>query len=693
MGMQKSDELAEVVGLMYKQFEELDFGFYQVLVSIYDTKNNVIEWWSRGFGDVELPQRNMLPIIDHPFSNDLLDKWKNGVESYQHILEGEMKKSWDEHLFTQTDLKHFPQEIKDKMRSFDHVFLTDVFMKYGSLQAAGNAPLPADKEKILKRFTKALDHAYTRMMDLQNAEAQTREAQIEAALERVRSKTMAMQRSEELDTVIKTVYSELKHLDISFKRCFIMIFDEHKGATWWMGSPDDDLFHQGFYVQYHTHPPHLAYLKGWEERQQKWEYWLKGQIKKDWDKFIFNETELAKLPPIVIHDMKSFDVAYLAASFENFGCMTTGGIERLSEESFGILNRFAKVFDQTYTRFNDLKQAEAQAREAQIEVALERIRARAMAMHSSNELMDVANILREQMGLLGQPDLETSVVNLFEEDSELIFSWNASRVPGSSEKIVSSVTSFLKNSSELTREMMSLYHSKEKEYTLEAAGLKLMEFLKVLIEANPRVADYIGNNPPEKVFYHFTTFTGGNLLTVSYQPPSEETKSLQRRAASVFDMAYRRYLDLKKAEAQAREAQIEVALERVRAKVMAMTNSKELNATSLVFGEQLRKLNIDWQFSYFWLIDEAKNDTTFWITWPDYKTSFTAYTMDEAAEYFNDCLVAWRGGVKIHDNYVPPEGVQAWLDTFQRIADDAGGVAKEIMMHQHFLLVFIIMMP
>ena len=63
MGMQKSDELAEVVGLMYKQFEELDFGFYQVLVSIYDIKNNVIEWWSRGFGDVDLPQRNI--AADH----------------------------------------------------------------------------------------------------------------------------------------------------------------------------------------------------------------------------------------------------------------------------------------------------------------------------------------------------------------------------------------------------------------------------------------------------------------------------------------------------------------------------------------------------------------------------------------------------------------------------------------------------
>ena len=48
-----------------------------------------------------------------------------------------------------------------------------------------------------------------------------------------------------------------------------------------------------------------------------------------------------------------------------------------------IVFRFAKVFDLTYTRFNDLKQAEAQAREAKIEAALERVRAKAMAMHKS----------------------------------------------------------------------------------------------------------------------------------------------------------------------------------------------------------------------------------------------------------------------------------------------------------------------
>jgi hypothetical protein len=87
---------------------------------------------------------------------------------------------------------------------------------------------------------------------------------------------------------------------------------------------------------------------------------------------------------------------------------------------------------------------------------------------------------------------------------------------------------------------------------------------------------------------------------------SEDEKKILLRFSIEFERTYTRFLDLQKSEAQARDAQIEVALERIRSKVMAMSSSKDLDETSLVFGEQLRKLGIDWQFSYFWLIDEAK---------------------------------------------------------------------------------------
>ena len=67
------------------------------------------------------------------------------------------------------------------------------------------------------------------------------------------------------------------------------------------------------------------------------------------------------------------------------------------QEDFAILNRFAKVFEQTYTRFLDIQKAEAQAKEAQIEAALERVRARAMAMHKSKELQTVVQVLYQQL--------------------------------------------------------------------------------------------------------------------------------------------------------------------------------------------------------------------------------------------------------------------------------------------------------
>src|SRR4030095_4828068 len=63
--------------------------------------------------------------------------------------------------------------------------------------------------------------------------------------------------------------------------------------------------------------------------------------------------------------------------------------------------RFANVFDQAYTRFLDLQKAEAQAREAKIETALERVRSRTMGMQKSDELQETNTIIFQQIESLG----------------------------------------------------------------------------------------------------------------------------------------------------------------------------------------------------------------------------------------------------------------------------------------------------
>src|SRR6187402_3999876 len=91
-----------------------------------------------------------------------------------------------------------------------------------------------EQHSILRRFAKAFGQAYTRFLDLQKAEAQAKEAQIEAGLERVRSRAMAMQSSEELNVLIGTVFTELTKLDLVLTRCAIWTFDREGGTIWWM---------------------------------------------------------------------------------------------------------------------------------------------------------------------------------------------------------------------------------------------------------------------------------------------------------------------------------------------------------------------------------------------------------------------------------------------------------------------------
>ena len=88
---------------------------------------------------------------------------------------------------------------------------------------------------------------------------------------------------------------------------------------------------------------------------------------------------------------------------------------QLSAEQIEIMLRFAKVFQQTYTRFQDLQKAEAQTKEAQIEAALERVRSRSKAMHKSTELLEAGEILFAEINRLGIESLTAGYVLMDKE--------------------------------------------------------------------------------------------------------------------------------------------------------------------------------------------------------------------------------------------------------------------------------------
>ena len=105
--------------------------------------------------------------------------------------------------------------------------ITSAFFSKGTCHFLRRCAGSGEHSITWKDLRKVFEQTYTRFLDLQKAEAQAREAQIEAALERVRSRTMGMQKSEELKEVIQVVYEQFVHLNIHVEHTgFIMDYKE-----------------------------------------------------------------------------------------------------------------------------------------------------------------------------------------------------------------------------------------------------------------------------------------------------------------------------------------------------------------------------------------------------------------------------------------------------------------------------------
>jgi hypothetical protein len=141
-------------------------------------------------------------------------------------------------------------------------------MSHGTLEIAGPEPLPEDKGLILQRFAKVIDLTYRRVEDLQKAEAQAREAQIEAALERVRSRSMAMQKSTELNIILATMFTELSSLGVEMARNVIWIYNpEDRSVRWWAANPEAESGAESYLITSQRHPVYHEYWKAWKKEE------------------------------------------------------------------------------------------------------------------------------------------------------------------------------------------------------------------------------------------------------------------------------------------------------------------------------------------------------------------------------------------------------------------------------------------
>src|SRR6187200_2993873 len=274
--------------------------------------------------------------------------------------------------------------------------------------------------------------------------------------------------------------------------------------------------------------------------------------------------------------MRANEKVYLSASFNNFGCLTLATLESLSDEHFDIMLRFAKVFDLTYTRFNDLKQAEAQAREAKIEAALERVRAKAMAMHKSDDLKIAVATVFEELDKLNLGLIRCGIAILDKEKPRgdiwiTIKSDHGNTIEVSGDESLD-IHPLLKGAYDAWLKL--------EDFSYVLQNDDLINYYKAITKTNfqqPVSATFTTEKKDQQQYYFNAVFQDGSLFAFLDTAFTDEAKTVMKRFANVFNLTYKRFLDLQKAEAQAREAKIEAALEKVRGSTMAMQKSEDLS--------------------------------------------------------------------------------------------------------------------
>lgn len=579
MAMKHSDELADASLLLDQQIRGLGIKIRGCAFNVYGDEEST-EWFSNEMGTMHTYKTPREKVFLRYY-----EAGKKGETLLIKEFSGKECVDWYNYLCTLPVIGDGLKEMIANGGSFptrqiDHVS----FFKYGYLLFLTFEPVP-EAHDIFISFAKVFEQTYTRFLDLQKAEAQAREAKIEAALERVRSRSMAMYSTYELSDVIFLLYQELIKLDFSLDRSIIVIIHpESKEKVYWMAGHEGMISENGFRIPYFSHPFNNALFEHYYKKDILWTYNLAGNEKKIWDDFAFNKSELSKLPDFIQLGMKSFEEIHFTISSDSFGALLVASTSILKQMQTDVITRFAKVFNQSYTRFLDLRKAEEQTKEAQIETGLERVRSRTLAMQKSDELADTSIVIFEQLINLGiEPN--RLFIGIIKEETRSIEAW-ATNEDGT--KINNHFTLHTDKNVSVNK-MYEGWKHKKTSTSIDMKSKELQDYFHYL--SDEMQIPFQGGLKQKRRVQTIAYFEQGLIGMASSEEQPAATIQLLERFAAVFNLTYTRFNDLKIAEAHAIQAEKDLVQITI-AKQTAEVALVELQATQaqLIQSEKMASL-------------------------------------------------------------------------------------------------------
>ena len=450
------------------------------------------------------------------------------------------------------------------------VSIVDVPFEQGTLAAnrIGENAFSADDVHLVERFTSVFALGYQRHLDLQAAEQRARDAELARAHEHVRTVVSSMEKADDIGRVVDVLREELRSVGVTCDQVGINIIDPETLAvqTDWNSELEVD-----------ESLPTPERRPGTDAREKLIQTWRDETV---WNR-ARSETYI-DAPGWVV------DVPFQFGTLAMNRGQRDPDATQFTDDEVAALEAFADVVSLGYTRFSDFAMLEQQNRQLTIDRAVERVRAAALAMQSTEDLPKLAGVLRQQLvefGFEGAPtvtylDRETGrgiglgclpnpktyglplADHLIEVDGDTVVTM-AEIDPETAQRV---------------RDVWEL--GRPKRQVLDVADPEfrgLREGVLRRIEVDLAEADRVGFLFPAATEWHGTWVPFSSGMVGFHAPePQDPLLPLYEALTEALEFGFVRFLDIQKLEERNRELTIERAVERVRAEAAAMAKPEEI---------------------------------------------------------------------------------------------------------------------
>ncbi|MFZ1798540.1 MAG: nuclear transport factor 2 family protein, partial [Chitinophagaceae bacterium] len=553
LAMQKSDELQEVVKTVFARLKSLDIDMNVASIFIFEEGKKDWEQWVAS-SDTDYTTHFHLPYVDTVIFRDLEAAKQSGKDFYAATYSFEQKNEWFKYAFDNTEYSRIPGERKKFLLDSEFYKISFALTKNTGIQVAkySGESFSVNDNDVLKRFSKVFEQAYIRFLDLQKAENQSRENQIQLALERARTQSMIMQHSSELDDTLRVFHEQVLQLGIASAFSFLWLpneaQDEHLFWAAWAENKSTGFNSKAInYPLDRKESATAQCLIDWKSNEPVVSYHVppEGVVNyfAAWSELIAGVEELKP---------ENFsDGLYYVEAFMKYGCFGVIVKNELQDDEKKILYRFSIEFEQTYTRFLDLQKAETQAREAQIETSLEKVRSVALSLKSSADMLDIAQALYEQLLILGFTEIRNAIIDIHNAGDETFMDYDYSN------EMSGTVTRMSYYDDPIIEEQVrQIESSSDAFFELILEGKELQDLINVRIKNGEKEDPRL--NKTGQLTYNLYSFGNGAIGISNFGLLTEEQKIVLKRFRNVFTFAYKRYTDLAQAEQLARQAQIDL---------------------------------------------------------------------------------------------------------------------------------------